>query len=592
MVIYAWSIITKGVVIVRLKPRSTAFKLIVSILVVAVLLIPVNTSRAYHHHDSMIKWREYGAAAFEEARRTGKPVFMVISAIWCYNCHIYMEKTLETRDISVYINENYIPVFVDYDRRKDVARSYPAGGIPITIIIAPTGEELVSVPGYIEKEVLSGNLRKTVDYVKQEFKPGEAKETRKPQKGPGVTLPTSEGLKGYLSAFEKMIDAEFDAAYGGFGAAQKLVHSEKLQRVLYISEGGKNREWLDKFRNTADHMAGLRQKKVDRKRPSFKELLSLRERERTALEEVDRLQVEDRVIGIYDPVEGGFFRYATKRDWSSPHFEKMLMENAEVAALFLDGYRVTRDKKYMDIAKRSLDYILHTLYDDGDGRFLGSQDADEVYYHFTAEERKKVSPPKVDKTTYTASHARAVITMFRASDILKDERYKKAGLKGVSFIEKALMSNEGVLSFYDADKKVGLINGQLEDNTWAALAFLNAYEATKDNRYLERADVIIKFAVERLYDKDNGGFFERRSTSREFYRETELFLDSKPDDLNGLMAYALIMAAKITGSKDFLKKADETVGHFTMRFAAGDLNTVEPHMHRAAQAIIESGRYK
>lgn len=576
----------------KFKPGSTVFNLTVSILVIAVLLLPVNTSQAYHHHDSMIKWREYGAAAFEEAKRTGKPVFMVISAIWCYNCHIYMERTLETRDISAYINENYIPVFVDYDRRKDVARSYPAGGIPITVIIAPTGEELISVPGYIEKEVLSGNLKKTVEYVNKEFKPGEAKKARKQQKGPGITLPTSENLKGCLSAFEKMVDAEFDTAFGGFGAAQKLVHSEKLQRMLDISESGKKREWLDKFRNTMDHMAGLKQKGVKNKRPPFKELVSLRERERTALEEVDRLQVDDRVIGIYDPVEGGFFRYATKRDWSSPHFEKMLMENAEVTTLFLDGYRVTKDKRYIDIVKRSLDYIVNTLYDDADGRFLGSQDADEVYYHFTAEERKKVAPPRVDKTTYTASHARAVITMFHASELFKDERYKKSALKGIAFIEKALMSNEGVLSFYDADKKMGLINGQLEDNAWAAIAFLDAYEVTKDNRYLEKADVIIRFAVERLYDKENGGFFERRSTSKESYRETELFLDNKPDNLNGLMAYALLKASKMTGSKDYLKKADETVGYFAMMFSSGESVTVDPYMHKAVKMVLESGRYK
>lgn len=574
------------------ESKRWVLRIMISAMILNLTVLPVANVFAYHHDKSQIHWRDYGAAAFEEAKRTGKPIFMLISAIWCYNCHIYMEKTLETKDISAYINENYIPVFVDYDRRKDVARSYPAGGIPITVIIAPTGEELISVPGYIEKEMLMGNLRKTVDYVKHEFKPGESKEAGKVQKGTGTTLPTAENLKGYLNAFEKMINAEYDTAYGGFGSAQKLVHAEKVMRILELSDNGKKKEWLDKFRNTADHMAGLRQKRVDRKRPSFKELVSLRERERTALEEVDKLQVNDRIVGIYDPVEGGFFRYATKRDWSAPHYEKMLMENSELTALFLEGYRVAKDKRYMEISKKSLDYMLNRLYDDTDGRFLGSQDADEVYYHFTAEERKKVSPPRVDKTSYSTSHARAVVAMLNASVELKDERYKKAGLKGVSFIEKALLSNEEALSYYDAEKKKGFINGQLEDNAWVVSAFLEAYETTKDKKYLDKAEVLIKFAVERLYDKENGGFFERRSTSREFYREAELFLNSKPDDLNGLMAYVLLKASKMTGSKDYIKKADETVGHFMMKFDSGELATVEPHMHRAAQIILESGRYK
>ncbi len=52
----------------------------------------------------------------------------------------------------------------------------------------------------------------------------------------------------------------------------------------------------------------------------------------------------------------------------------------------------------------------------------------------------------------------------------------------------------------------------------------------------------------------DGGFFERRSTSREPFREMELFLDSKPDDLNGIMAYVLLKAHKITGSMSTSKR--------------------------------------
>lgn len=554
-------------------------------------ILPVVNVKAYHHEKSLTHWREYSVAAFEEAKRTGKPIFMVISAIWCYNCHIYWEKSIETKEVAAYLNENYIPVFVDYDRRKDVARSYPAGGIPITVIIAPTGEELISVPGYIEKEMLLGNLKKTVEYVKTEFKP-EAVEAKKAKKGLGILLPTAESLKGYLTGFEKIVNVAYDPSFGGFGQAEKQVYADKWLRVLEMSDGGKKKEWMDKFRNTADHMAGLKQKDVRRKRPSFKDLVSLRERERTALEEVDKLQAEDRIVGVYDAAEGGFFRYATKRDWSAPHFEKMLMENAEMSSLFIEGYSVTKEKAYGEAARRSLDYILNTLYDNNDGRFYGSQDADEVYYHFTADERKKVAPPRVDKTSYTVSSTRAVVTLLRASEALKDEKYKKAALKGLSFIEKVLMSNEGALSYYDPEKKKGLINGQLEDNARAALAFLQGYEATKEKKYLEKAEGIMKFTIDRLYDKENGGFFERKSTNKEFYREVELFIDNKPHDLNGLMAYALLKAHKITGSKDYLKKADETIGLFTTRFDMGELTNVEPYMHMAVQMVSENGRYK
>jgi uncharacterized protein YyaL (SSP411 family) len=577
--------------IMRKRLKRWLLNLAVSFMVLNLTILPVGNLWAYHHHDSMVKWREYGAAAFDEAKRTGKPIFMLISAIWCYNCHIYWENSLETKEVSAYINENFIPVFVDYDRRKDIARSYPAGGIPVTVIIAPTGESLISVPGYIEKDVLLGNLKKTVAYVKEEFK-AEAKAAKVVKRGRGITLPAASGLKEYLNGFEKMVGADYDPVYGGFGQAAKMVNAEKWRRLLEVYERGKEKELIVMSRNTLDHMAGLKQKKVERKRPSFKELLSLREREKTALEEVDRLQKEDRIVGIYDPIEGGFFRYATQRDWSIPHYEKMLMENAEMAALFVEGHRVTKDKRYREAAVKSIDYMLNNLYDSRDGAFYGSQDADEVYYHFTAEERKRVKAPRVDRTAYTSSSARTVIMMLDVSEEMKDERYRKAGLKGLSFLEKNLLSEEGALSYYDAEKKKGFINGQLEDNAWLALAFLKGYAVSKERRYLEKAEAILRFSIDRLYDRENGGFFERKSTSREFYREEELFLDTKPDSQNGPMAYVLLRAYEATNSKDYLKKAEETVGYFVAEFASGELTDIDPYMHRAAQMLMDSGRHR
>ncbi len=82
-------------------------------------------------------------------------------------------------------------------------------------------------------------------------------------------------MKAYLSGFEKIVNAAYDTAFGGFGQAEKQVHAEKVMRMLELSDNGK-KEWLDKFRNTADHMVGLKQKEI--KRPPFKELVSLRER--------------------------------------------------------------------------------------------------------------------------------------------------------------------------------------------------------------------------------------------------------------------------------------------------------------------------
>ena len=59
---------------------------------------------------------------------------------------------------------------------------------------------------------------------------------------------------------------------------------------------------------------------------------------------------------LYDKVEGGFFSYATARDWSAPHYEKMLSDNAELIYLYLAASVVFDRQDYAETARGALDY--------------------------------------------------------------------------------------------------------------------------------------------------------------------------------------------------------------------------------------------
>ena len=458
----------------------------------------------------------------------------------------------------------------------------------MTIIITPEGERLVSVPGYIPKDKLLRNLELTLKFLREEYKPA-VKEEKREKKEERIVLPDRRGLERYLKGFEDMATLGYDPVFGGFGLGTKEVFGEELLLIaeLYRIQG--DEKWLKMLTNTLDHMAGWKQKRVERKRPSFEELVRLRENEWERLEEVDRLQIEDKIVGIYDPVEGGFFRYATRRDWTVPHYEKMLFENAQLIALFLKAYEITKDRKYRKVAEKTLDFVLKNLYIADEKRFSGSMNADEVYYHFTAEERKKVKPPIIDRTSYTVPTARMILTLLYASEVLGDERYKRVALDAISFFEEKMITENGVFSYYDDKKKRGLLDGNLVDNAWFALALLAAYEGTGDRRYLRIAEEsVIGFALRRLYDPKGGGFFERRSTSRDLYREGELFSDDKPYKENGVMAYALLKAYRLTGKEEYLKRAEETMGRFLAKFMTGELDRVSPYFYRVAYTLLRS----
>jgi uncharacterized protein YyaL (SSP411 family) len=46
--------------------------------------------------------------------------------------------------------------------------------------------------------------------------------------------------------------------------------------------------------------------------------------------------------GIHDQVGNGFARYSVTKDWSLPHFEKMLYDQAQLLPVYLDAYLATK----------------------------------------------------------------------------------------------------------------------------------------------------------------------------------------------------------------------------------------------------------
>ena len=61
--------------------------------------------------------------------------------------------------------------------------------------------------------------------------------------------------------------------------------------------------------------------------------------------------------GIFDHVAGGFFRYCTDREWSSPHYEKMVTDNALLVSAFSQAYRKFKDQNYALIIRKTLSWL-------------------------------------------------------------------------------------------------------------------------------------------------------------------------------------------------------------------------------------------
>jgi hypothetical protein len=79
--------------------------------------------------------------------------------------------------------------------------------------------------------------------------------------------------------------------------------------------------------------------------------------------------------GIYDQLGGGFHRYSVDAIWLTPHFEKMLYDNAQLLRTYLHAWQVTGRPLYRRIVEETIDYVLREMTAP-DGGFYSTQDAD------------------------------------------------------------------------------------------------------------------------------------------------------------------------------------------------------------------------
>ncbi|MFQ5552512.1 MAG: thioredoxin domain-containing protein, partial [Thermoplasmata archaeon] len=294
-----------------------------------------------------IRWEEWGEAAFKEAKAEGKPILLDLSAVWCHWCHVMDETSYADDEIIQLINDDFVPIRVDIDRRPDIRERYNFGGYPTTAFLNGEGE-IISGGTYIPPD----QMKRALVQIKTHFEKTGGAVDHTHRRPPEVDV---EAPQGGLSEeiYEETLGhllQQYDEMYGGFGGAPKFPQPDVLDLALYHYQASGNDYFRKLVEKSLDGMAGG---------------------------------------GMYDSVEGGFFRYSVTRDWSEPHFEKMLDVNVGLLRNYLHAYAVLGKEAYREVAEDVLRYLEASLRDPKDG-FWGSQDADEEYYALPLEKRQKL----------------------------------------------------------------------------------------------------------------------------------------------------------------------------------------------------------
>ncbi|HEY2599594.1 MAG TPA: DUF255 domain-containing protein [Candidatus Dormibacteraeota bacterium] len=440
-----------------------------------------------------IKWRAWSEKAFDEARLLNRPILLSISAVWCHWCHVMDETTYSHAGVIDLINSQYVPIRVDNDVRPDINQRYNMGGWPTTAFLTTSGDILTGAT-YLPPDQMADALIRIAAYYgsHQAEIAGSALESRK-RAASGIARNAGELDDGIVDSILDAVTNAYDPEYGGFGNAPKFPQTEALLLLLEQAQV--------------------------RSDPSLRQM---------AVHSLERMAAG----GIYDHVEGGFFRYSTTQDWSVPHFEKMLEDHAGlISAVALAGLD--------DVLDTTTGYLDTVLRDEATGLYAGSQDADEHYYSLGAGERPSEITPYVDRRVYTSWNAALAVAYLDAS-LMRDR--PKLRDHAVKLLHRLFQDR------YSAGR--GLTHtegaaGQLGDQVWGLLAAVRAHQAGLGDEWLPIAMDLAQHLEDAYADRELGGYFDHVAE-----RLGRLIDPIKPLGENSIAAMALGELDSLSGQPD------------------------------------------
>jgi uncharacterized protein len=513
-----------------------------------------------------VDWYPWGNEAIERARAEDKPILLSIGYSACHWCHVMEYESFEDDETARLMNERFVNVKVDREERPDLDSLYMEavvaltghGGWPMTVFLTPEGvpffggtyyppEPRHGMPSFRDVlETISGLYRQRRGAVD-----GSASQLREALEQASRVSPSSEPLtEQLLWEASRTLERQFDPDWGGFGGAPKFPPASTLEFLLRMHLRG-DEQALPMVVKTLDAMAAG---------------------------------------GMYDLVGGGFHRYSVDRTWLVPHFEKMLYDNALLAAAYLHGWLVTGEERYRTVVEQTLDYVLRELALP-DGGFASAQDADTegvegLTFTWTAEEgvpeellhpfedgrsiirgeldeelrrrlfelREQRPKPLRDDKAIASWNGLLLAAVAEGGRRFERGDWLDAATRLGEFLLGPLSDEEGRL--YRTYREGRAKNtGFLEDYADVANGLYELHVATGEVRWLEESNRLARLAVELFGGDERGGFFLTPSHGEQLVSRQKTFDDNPTPSGNSMLAFVLLRLARIYGDPDLERRA-------------------------------------
>lgn len=513
-----------------------------------------NASSPYlkEHADNPVNWFEWGDEALAKAKKENKPLLISIGYASCHWCHVMERESFMDTSVARIMNESFVCIKVDREERPDIDNVYVHAcqllnngdaGWPLNAFALPDGK-----PFFVGTYYTKDNWKLLLHQIADSYQHKNGK----------VVLQANAITFGIIDNDQLL----FEKGKGG----------SQISKTLY-------RDLFEVVRTKIDFSNGGLRGKQKFPNPTLWEYLlqyNYLTGNQLALDAATTTLTKMALGGMYDHVGGGFARYSTDSLWRVPHFEKMLYDNGQLVSLYAHAYQVTKNELYRQTLEETIAFMEREL-SSPEGGFYSSLNAEtegkeglyygwsfdefknvvgfekaallSTYYHVQTEgnwenkqnilfaselpaafaasnklnvtefnqllyktknalldARNKRSKPTVDTKILTSWNAIALRAYIDAYSATGNNSYLQRAVKIATFLEKNRLAEDGSLLRTYQEGKLS-VNGFLDDYAWLSWAYIKLYQVTFNQHWLLQAKKIANDAVLKFYNSEQGMFY-------------------------------------------------------------------------------------
>ena len=371
------------------------------------------------HAQQPVDWWPWGEEAFAEAARRDVPVLVSIGYATCHWCHVMARESFSDPQLAALMNERLVAIKVDREERPEVDAAHLAAagaftrelGWPLNVFVTPQGRPFYALT-YAPPRPVPGHpsFRQVLDAVQSAWTERREEVER-----------SAAGLTELLARSETWGGTGASGDLAGGSGADSAFPAELARRVSAGLDAA-----VTAIEQAEDRVNGGLG--TGAKFPMAPLLVFLGEREGAGLELAVRTLETIVASGLRDPVEGGFFRYTTRPDWTEPHYERMLYDNAGLLeAIATLAERGRTSAALQEAAEGIVRFLREVLWLPGAG-LASAQDSESViegqrseggYYRLDAQARAALEPPALDRKVLAGWNGLAIAALARAGRALQ-----------------------------------------------------------------------------------------------------------------------------------------------------------------------------